>query len=87
MAAQIPTEDEVLGYFDKLSNWGRWGPDDELGTPNLITPDEDEARPRHRPGRRQRLAGPRNHLGRRRRRTQPARPLHARKRRRLGQRR
>ena len=39
MAAQIPTEDEVLGYFDKLSNWGRWGPDDELGTPNLITPE------------------------------------------------
>jgi len=36
---QIPTEDEVLGYFDKLSNWGRWGPDDELGTPNLITPE------------------------------------------------
>jgi kynurenine formamidase len=40
MAAQIPSEDEVLGYFDKLSNWGRWGPDDELGTPNLITPEK-----------------------------------------------
>ena len=39
MAAQIPSEDEVLGYFDTLSNWGRWGPDDELGTPNLITPE------------------------------------------------
>ncbi len=39
MPAQIPSEDEVLGYFDRLSNWGRWGPDDELGTPNLITPD------------------------------------------------
>jgi kynurenine formamidase len=37
MPAPIPTEDEVLGYFDKLSNWGRWGADDELGTPNLIT--------------------------------------------------
>ena len=23
----------------ECSNWGRWGPDDELGTPNLITPD------------------------------------------------
>jgi kynurenine formamidase len=34
----IPTEVEVLGYFDKLSNWGRWGRDDELGTLNLITP-------------------------------------------------
>jgi kynurenine formamidase len=40
MPAQIPSEDEVLGYFDKLSNWGRWGPDDELGTPNLITPEK-----------------------------------------------
>ena len=40
MASQIPTEAEVLGYFDKLSNWGRWGPDDELGTPNLITPEK-----------------------------------------------
>ncbi len=31
---------EVLTYFDKLSNWGRWGPDDELGTINLITPEK-----------------------------------------------
>ena len=22
----------------ELSNWGRWGPDDELGASNLITP-------------------------------------------------
>jgi kynurenine formamidase len=40
MPAQIPAEEEVLGYFEKLSNWGRWGPDDELGTPNLITPEK-----------------------------------------------
>ena len=40
MATQIPSEDEVLGYFDKLSNWGRWGADDQLGTPNLITPEK-----------------------------------------------
>jgi kynurenine formamidase len=32
-------EDEVLGYFDSLSNWGRWGADDEGGTLNLITPE------------------------------------------------
>jgi kynurenine formamidase len=32
-----PTEDEVVSYFDKLSNWGRWGPDDRLGTLNLVT--------------------------------------------------
>ncbi len=35
---QAPTEDDVLAYFDTLSNWGRWGDDDELGTLNLITP-------------------------------------------------
>ena len=35
---QAPTEDDVLDYFDALSNWGRWGDDDELGTLNLITP-------------------------------------------------
>jgi kynurenine formamidase len=40
MPEQIPTEEEVLGYFERLSNWGRWGPDDELGTPNLITPEK-----------------------------------------------
>ena len=34
----IPSEDEVLSYFDKLSNWGKWGDDDELGAPNYITP-------------------------------------------------
>ncbi|MDO8532489.1 MAG: metallopeptidase family protein [Dehalococcoidia bacterium] len=35
---KVPTEAEVLKWFDTLSNWGRWGPDDELGTLNLITP-------------------------------------------------
>jgi kynurenine formamidase len=34
-----PTEDEVLGYFDSLSNWGRWGEDDQRGTLNHITPE------------------------------------------------
>ena len=33
----MPTEEEVLGYFKSLSNWGRWGSDDQLGTLNLIT--------------------------------------------------
>ena len=37
---QIPTEEEVLGYMTSLSNWGRWGTDDELGTLNLITPEK-----------------------------------------------
>lgn len=33
----VPSEDEVLGYFESLSNWGRWGPDDHAGTLNYIT--------------------------------------------------
>ena len=37
--AHPPLED-VLEYFTSLSNWGRWGPDDELGTLNLITPEK-----------------------------------------------
>jgi kynurenine formamidase len=31
------SESEVLAYFDTLSNWGRWGAEDELGTVNHIT--------------------------------------------------
>jgi kynurenine formamidase len=34
-----PPEVEVLDWFESLSNWGRWGVDDQLGTLNLITPD------------------------------------------------
>jgi len=33
-----PSEAEVRGYLRSLSNWGRWGAEDELGTINLITP-------------------------------------------------
>lgn len=32
-----PTEDEVIAMLESLSNWGRWGDDDRLGTLNLIT--------------------------------------------------
>ena len=32
---QAPTHEEVVGYVKTLSNWGRWGPDDELGDPQL----------------------------------------------------
>jgi len=28
---------EVLHLHERLSNWGRWGPDDQLGTLNFIT--------------------------------------------------
>ena len=38
MAAQFPTEAQVLGWFTDLSNWGRWGEDDQRGYLNLITP-------------------------------------------------
>jgi kynurenine formamidase len=34
---QTPTEEEIRSWFTSLSNWGRWGPDDVLGTLNLIT--------------------------------------------------
>ena len=38
MPGRVPSEHEVIGYLKTLSNWGRWGVDDELGTINLITP-------------------------------------------------
>ena len=34
---RLPSEEEVLGYFQSLSNWGRWGDDDQRGTLNLVT--------------------------------------------------
>lgn len=37
---EAPTQDEVLSWFDTLSNWGRWGEEDTLGTLNLITPEK-----------------------------------------------
>ena len=38
MATQFPTEAQVLDWFSALSNWGRWGEDDQRGCLNLITP-------------------------------------------------
>lgn len=35
--------DEVLGFHKALSNWGRFGPRDQLGTLNLITPEKRAA--------------------------------------------
>lgn len=35
--SHVPSEAEVLDYFKSLSNWGRWGADDRLGTLNHIT--------------------------------------------------
>jgi kynurenine formamidase len=33
-----PTRAEVVQMMKDISNWGRWGKDDEIGTFNLITP-------------------------------------------------
>ena len=38
-----PTEDEVVGYLASMSNWGRWGEDDQLGTLNLVTAEKVRA--------------------------------------------
>lgn len=39
MTLQAASESEVLGWMKTLSNWGRWGDQDEAGTLNLITPE------------------------------------------------
>ncbi len=36
----LPSADEVVQFFTTLSNWGRWGAEDQLGTLNLITPEK-----------------------------------------------
>ena len=36
----LPSELEIKEYFHSLSNWGRWGEDDQIGTLNLITPEK-----------------------------------------------
>jgi kynurenine formamidase len=38
--AQVPSESDVVRMLEGLSNWGRWGRDDQLGTLNLITPEK-----------------------------------------------
>ncbi len=37
IARQVPTEEQVIEWMDTISNWGRWGHDDQLGTVNLVT--------------------------------------------------
>ena len=34
------TEEHVRGFFTTLSNWGKWGPTDQLGALNYITPEK-----------------------------------------------
>jgi hypothetical protein len=48
------TKTDVQRWMKELSNWGRWGKDDQLGALNLITPNRWEflfvASPLRRPG-------------------------------------
>ena len=37
MQSGIPNETEVLEYFNTLSNWNRWGSNDQLGTLNFLS--------------------------------------------------
>ena len=37
---RMETEADFLRAMDDLSNWGRWGEEDELGAANLITPEK-----------------------------------------------
>jgi kynurenine formamidase len=39
MARSRMTESEVIAMFDVISNWGRWGADDQLGALNFIRPE------------------------------------------------
>ena len=37
-AGPTVTKADVEKWMTELSNWGRWGKDDQMGTVNLITP-------------------------------------------------
>lgn len=39
-AAEPPTVDTLEDYYRRLCNWGRWGPGDERGALNHVTPDK-----------------------------------------------
>ena len=46
-STQLPdkliTHHQMLAWEQEMKNWGRWGPDDERGTLNLITPEKTQA--------------------------------------------
>jgi alcohol dehydrogenase (cytochrome c) len=42
-APQKVTHEQMVRWEKELSNWGRWGPTDQRGTLNLITPDKTKA--------------------------------------------
>ena len=39
----LVSETQFEAWQTELSNWGRWGKDDQLGTLNLITPEKRKA--------------------------------------------
>ncbi len=39
----IPTKETVLELSAKYRNWGKWGPDDQLGAMNFVTPEKIKA--------------------------------------------
>ena len=41
--AEPMSADEIQSLHDRLSNWGRWGSDDQLGTLNFVTAEVTEA--------------------------------------------
>src|ERR1700730_16028531 len=41
--AGIVPAGKFAGLFESVKNWGRWGPDDQLGTLNYITPERVRA--------------------------------------------
>lgn len=40
MARVTPSDEQIVKWYDELSNWGRWGKDELMGTLNLITPEK-----------------------------------------------
>ena len=42
-SGHMVTQADLDRWKVELSNWGRWGPDDEIGTMNLVTPDKRKA--------------------------------------------
>jgi hypothetical protein len=38
-ATSRPAQAQLLAWMESLSNWGRWGADDQRGTLNLVTPE------------------------------------------------
>jgi kynurenine formamidase len=43
MERRVPTKEEVLAYLLKDHNWGRWGPNDQVGAVNMVTPEKRAA--------------------------------------------